>query len=326
MDFDRLKNGIIKELIQDKEFANFLCKQNLSDTEMIDLICAAPVSLYRKAKMLKKLSEYQKNDDKEFSYITYYNEVQMAISALSLKDDEIFIAVGYTREHGEKTQFETFPSRSIEKICKYIKNKYEFKKVTCDYWHKVEKWHKATDNEIAESIRDLGIDCDMADDYIFTFVYDEICYFRTKGENVKFDLFFSGMSLNLPTPFKVGDILEVSETPFAPKTEVLVLSTSDYDDCCSPSCLFFGKNGLEVGALKHSHIYKEYIHENVSPLYSVKRFKGKLTKKETVFAVVSEYIKNDKARGEEIYNYIMNSDKNKRTPQALIDYIDLITI
>ena len=42
-DINNLKNNIIKELILDVEYAEFLCRQNLCDGDMIDLICCAPV-------------------------------------------------------------------------------------------------------------------------------------------------------------------------------------------------------------------------------------------------------------------------------------------
>ena len=136
-DVQNLKNSIIKELIKDEEYAEFLCSQNLCDGDMIDLICCAPVSLDRKAEMLKSLSEYQGEAENRFSYKTYYDEVQKALAALSLKDDEIFLCVGHTRKDGEDTQFESFTSRSAENICNYIKSEYEFDKETCDFWHEI---------------------------------------------------------------------------------------------------------------------------------------------------------------------------------------------
>lgn len=320
----QLKNSIIKELIKDTEYAEYLCEQNLRDINIIDLICCAPVPLTRKAEMLKSLSAYQGETEKQFSYKTYYDEVQKALAALTLKDDEIFLCVGHTREHGEDTQFEAFPSRSVDNICKFIKSEYEFDKETCDFWHKIEKWHDRKENEI-DNIYDFNTD--MTDDYTFTFVYDEICYFDdywareySKGKHVKkeeydiynkFTLFNSGSNLNLPTHFDVGDILEVDGMPFAPKVRVVVLDNACKTDCCTPQCLYLTERGVDAGALKHSHIYKIRPFDNISPLYSVKRFTGELSVEENILKTVSDYVKGDRERGNKIWEIVTRREKTK---------------
>ena len=84
-DFEKLKSDIIKELFKNEGYAEFLCGQPLADIQMIDMICAAPISLERKAEMLKSLSAYQNgNEDDYYSYKTYCREIRKALSALTL--------------------------------------------------------------------------------------------------------------------------------------------------------------------------------------------------------------------------------------------------
>ena len=323
--YKEMKNQIIDMILGDSEYAKFLCGQDLTDENIADIICSAPVSLYRKLEALRDLIGYCTMTNNGDFFKAYYEELNKALSALKLKEDEIFLLVGKTREYGGETQFEAFPSRSFEKIRNYV-NSGECDKETCDYWYELEKWRNVTDDDKY----DPDFDNDMIDDYVYTFVYGELCYFtymrdigsRNSDEariREKFSIYFSGMSLNLPTPFKVGDILEVAATPFAPKKKVLVISNSPNKDCCHPCCLFFGKESLQVGALKHSHIYKEFVDKNISPLFVATIFKGELKDSEMVFKVVSDYVKVAPAKGEEIFELML--ENNRVSPEALIDYI-----
>jgi len=79
------------------------------------------------------------------------------------------------------------------------------------------------------------------------------------------------VNMDLPTPFKPGDILHVDCRPFAPKTSVVVIDNRVEFDCCYPQCEYVDKNGdKKHGALKHSHIYKEDVVESISPLFNLK--------------------------------------------------------
>lgn len=323
--FEELKNSAIKELIKDKEYAEYLCGLNLCDEYIIDIICAAPVSLYKKAEMLKGLASYQGKADKQSSYMTYYNEIQKALDALKLKDNEVFLVSGFTREIGETTQFEAFPSRDIKKVFSYIEGD-GYDKENCDFWYVVSKWKKATEEDKTDYFNN-----DMVDDYVYFFVYDEMCYFcnhtkffkKSREEQRIIEKFgvVAGEDLNLPTLYKEGDILEVPATPFQPKTRVLVLNTTDQVDCCFPCCMYLGENGFNIGALKHSHIYKHYTDENISPLYHAKKFNGKLKGEEEAFEIVGNYIKGSREKGNEVFNYIIDPANKKITKKDLIKFI-----
>lgn len=319
-----LKNKIIKELFKDEEYAEFLCGQDLADISMIDMICAAPISLIRKAEMLKELSKYQTaNEEDYFSYKTYYDEIRKALDALTLKENEIFLLIGYEKGIREPKQFCVAPSKDVKMVTEYIKREYflgnEYDMETCNYWFKLEKWHDAADGE---KVEDYFIG-DMNNDYTYTLLNGELCYFDNRSGRdkcglqkqrikEKLSLFYSGSSLNLPTPWKEGDILEISATPFTLTAIVVVLANStQYCDCCLPACLYLTKRDLGVGALKHSHIYNMPVYENISPLYFVKRFTGKLKGEETVLKMISNYIKDDKERGEEIFETITHTKHNK---------------
>ena len=67
------------------------------------------------------------------------------------------------------------------------------------------------------------------------YFYDKEFYKNNKRQLLSendFTLFSSGNNLNLPTPFRNGDILHVDCRPFAPKASVTVTDNQSEYDCC----------------------------------------------------------------------------------------------
>lgn len=280
-----LKDKIIKKVIKDKSYADYLIGENLSDGCMIDLICHAPVSLFQKAKWLSGLAETQvltpQEKFYEFSSYEYYLDIlNAAIEELTVENTcsrgEVFILVGYCLENGESNQFECMAFNSFSRVTEYLREAFA-ETDECsdnDCWHVLEKWVPINNGDT------------MEESYTYTCIGSEVCYFTnylwleekvTHDNRVLhkcrsiFSLGDSGLNCNLPTPFKPGDMLEIDGRPFAPKTTVTVADNINPYDCCSPFCEYIGKDGKkEQGALKHSHIYKEYIFNCVSPLYTLK--------------------------------------------------------
>ena len=71
------------------------------------------------------------------------------------------------------------------------------------------------------------------------------------------------------------------------------------------------RKGVDAGALKHSHIYKIRPYDNISPLYSVKRFTGELPEEESILKTVSDYVKGDRERGNKIWEIVTRREKTK---------------
>ena len=75
--------------------------------------------------------------------------------------------------------------------------------------------------------------------------------------------------------------------------------------------MYLTERGVDAGALKHSHIYKNAPYDNISPLYSVKRFTGKLTEKESILKAVSDYVKGDREKGDKIFEIVTSDEKTE---------------
>lgn len=272
-----IKEEIIGTLIKDGAFAEYLTKANLSEYDMAKLVCHAPISLFEKQSFYQRLLE-EKNDGSGnvgdgFSYENYLRIATKAINDLNLPKDGTFLLVGHSFDNGYDEQFECAPFRSYRAVQKYLNETFD-EGGEKNIWYTLEKW-------LPESEETLGLTevCE------FTFIGKDPCFYKNlryfydkkfRERNRRqllpendFTLFSSGNNLNLPTPFRAGDILHVDCRPFAPKTTVKVIYNKGLD-CCGTVCSYTNKNGeTALGALKHSHIYKENVIESVSPLYNL---------------------------------------------------------
>ena len=274
-----MKEKLIKSLIKDQSFAEYLITANLSECDMIKLVCHAPISLFEKQTLYKKLIEkkgcIRENCDDGFSYENYLKIATQAIEDLTISRGGIFLLVehGFGDEHDE--QFGCAPFKSFCAVQKYLKD-FLHEGGEKNVWHTLEKWEPKS-----KDLLELVEVCE------FTFIGAEPCfyknlrYFYNKERYTKnrqqlhhennFTLFSSGNNLNLPTPFRTGDVLHVDCRPFAPQTRVTVTDIRPEFDCCYPQCEYVDKNGeKKTGALKHSHIYKENVIESISPLYNLR--------------------------------------------------------
>ena len=245
---------------------------------MAKFVCHAPISLFEKQSLYKKLLEEKRaesgNVGDRFSYKNYLRIVTKAIDDLNLPKDGTFLLVGHSFDNGYDERFECAPFRSYRAAQKYL-NELFWGGGEENIWYTLEKW-------LPESEETLGLRevCE------FAFIGKEPCFYKNLRyfydkkfrkrdrrqllpEN-DFTLFSSGNELNLPTPFRAGDILHIDCRPFAPKTKVTVTDNRSRFDCCNPQCEYTGDNGEKKrGALKHSRIYKEDVIESVSPLYNL---------------------------------------------------------
>ena len=111
-------------------------------------------------------------------------------------------------------------------------------------------------------------------------------------------------NLNLPVPFKAGDIIEVDGYPYSPKVHVLILDIGDNCDCCSLVGISRNRHGLwDIGAVKHGCIgYDHFYIQQISPLYTARTYDGKLRKNEEMLLWLKEYICDDAEKAERVHS------------------------
>lgn len=105
--------------------------------------------------------------------------------------------------------------------------------------------------------------------------------------------------MNLPVPYRPGDILEVSCDPYVSEPHYCIL-TEVGNDCCGVQCLYPGENGrIEFGALKHGHYFFNcyYASWYLSPLYGTRVYAGELPRECEFMGRLSEKLHKDPAFG-----------------------------
>jgi hypothetical protein len=186
----------------------------------------------------------------------------------------------------------------------------EGEEYTC--WTKATKW-AANDDGTATPV------------FSYIFIGNEICCFERIAEkrHERFRGYVSSMDLNLPIPFKVGDIITLDCLPFAPvKHAVIIEKTNDWD-CCGVRILYRqkheinGKDEWAAGALKHGHGWNSY-DPLLSPLYRLSSFTGELPLKERLMAEVQQFVRQDSENGDKIEEFVHESEPDDNDLSAYL--------
>ena len=266
---------IITEFIRSPEMREHLNKTPLPLWELTELIINAPETLEKKKEALKQLLSECADNIKKTLLQKYILEIQAALDALVARPGEVFnlIECWYDDETLCEKKSSAIPFTSYEAVFDYIHLMIVEEQwnddTTC--WTIIEKW-VPTENG------------NMMLTYVYTLINDMIVGFKNYYERKMEKPYrwvtqsYLDADLNLPIPFKPGDIVALDCRPFAPVKPALLLEVSD--DCCGVQMLFehdgmLNMDVYDTAALKHGHGYKdawdhEYLHP-LSYLYNLRR-------------------------------------------------------
>ena len=245
---------ILDTFIPSAEMREYLATQELEDRKIADMILGAPVPLQTKLK-------YATGED--------YEEITQALDELSLKPNELFYLIDnwYDEDIYDENSYGNAPFSSIEKVFEHIREEIaECGDDLGDCWYTLEKWV-------------LDGNGDYICIYRYILIEDEICFFNKK-EYLKNGLtrvsdyrFFVSTDLNLPVPFKVGDVVKVDCRPFVPVKEITITAIGDNKDCCSLQAEYIDNKASKrkIGAVKHCHIFSYGYSPLFSPLYRISK-------------------------------------------------------
>ena len=280
-----IKQHIIDSCGFSYEMRKYLKTQKLNSNQLTGIIAGALLTLEEKMRL------YQLMDDSDDYYLSakqFYDETEKAIAELNLKSGEIFTMRECWYDEDildEKWEFSE-PFTTFDVAMKYLKEliKDEEWDETTLCWTMLEKWVPNNDGT-------------MKNTYTYYLVNDEIMYF----EREDFRGYVSSMSLNLPIPFKVGDIVTLNSIPFAPTKQAILLEVEN-TDCCGVQMLYRLENGLwETGALKHGHGW-EHGFPMLSTLYRLSKFEGELKDEDKLMLEVQEYVRKDEKNGKALWD------------------------
>jgi hypothetical protein len=96
--------------------------------------------------------------------------------------------------------------------------------------------------------------------------------------------------LNIPLPYKLGDILTIDLSPFSGVFHGVVIKAGKYEMCCDCTCVYINADGdketMQLGG-------KTNFPGGVSPMYRLARFDRELPEREQTLYEISERLKTN---------------------------------
>lgn len=322
---------IINEIFESQEMKDYLC-ENIEKIDIKEVIAASPmITVQRKLEILEWLAEnedlekeLEENGDvfsREFiiedSYAEIVKNTREALNELyDTEKSSVFLVrflASWGMDDDEYTEAELLPFTSYEKALQYMrKQEEEYKEYRV--WFDVEKWEQDENGNLEKK-------------WTYVVLKGQVTYF---GHDIfRLSECSQNKDVNLPVPFKAGDILEIQDMPFARKRHVLILDIGDNKDCCSVWHLYIDDDGcIEANAFKHGHIYSSWY--ATSPLYSAKTFHGALEDEEEVLYIIKDFMNKLPECEEkwkqlfEIFTYI--SEKKMHSRDITEEYLENVRV
>lgn len=286
----------------------------LPETLITEIISRAPVSIDIKLEMLEKLQMKNNLNHEAFSKVapliekgsdielvkqeirdnfSFGSYISKGISDINrakqcLKDSTFYLFIEwYDTDVFIEKSYPIGLFRSMKNVMKRIEHEENYlcddseeDETPVDWWYRLEVW-----------TADYG--CWGSEDtheYNFYIFNGEICWFERLREEqeedgaVSFmcednDFFGGRLDLNMDTPFKLGDIVNIDCTPFGPPFHALIFEARDQFDCCFPQVIFRMPftDRWSTSSLKHKHFYKDAelsrYEPVLSPLYRLRKVK-----------------------------------------------------
>lgn len=274
----------------DKYIVSSDMKEYLKKTELImrnisDIIYFSVMPINEKLTDLRKvleIAEGQKDDSLKEDCREYIKNIEVAFE-MTKKDGIFTVDFGFYNEERNKVD------SSLEKIfdsfdgaIKYIREDIQ----KCEYtdedriWYEVTRYQNNGSGEFEETS-------------FYIVIRGEIYFTEVKnieGYDISISL-YNGTNLNLPVPFKAGDVVEIDGFPFGPKYQIMIMDVGDNRDCCCLQGLYLDdEDGWFVGAVKHGMLGHDDYFAQISPLYTA----AKVDKtKEKVFEFMRENVHGD---------------------------------
>ena len=269
--------------------------EQLQTADYADIISGAPIALTEKGRLLERLSEHMTHSEDAGLIRDYSAYLKTALQALESKDAAFSAELW---KDGEQLDG-PYIAFSMEEVQRAIPKYWECVDKAIAYW-RIEQYRQGGASEPE------GFACP---EYTFAAAPNgEVQYFMhdpKKRRRVWAEGAFGGNSvhLNLPVPYRPGDILEVSCNPYVSEPHYCIL-TEVGDDCCGVQCLYPGENGrIEFGALKHGHYFFNcyYASWYLSPLYGTRVYAGELPRECEFMGRLSEKLHKDPAFGKVLW-------------------------
>lgn len=265
----------ILNLLESPEILEYLLSnpERLCEFDYANIIAGAPIGLAEKRALLEKLknsAELRREPDKVADYIA---ALDSATAAIENSGNETVLSVVLRRCGVDSFVDGAYYAASAESARRAIRE-YVSECSDCDWGHMYWEMKLYRRSDASES---GGF---MRTEYIYIAEPNgEIQYFlhnygrrgKTKYYTRTEEAFGErSADLNLPVPYRPGDILKIDCSPYTDGVHYCIL-TEVGDDCCGVRCMYPVFDGrIGHGALKHGNYISESacgIKQYLSPLY-----------------------------------------------------------
>lgn len=292
----------LDQFMPSAEMREYLKEKEIRVWNFINMIYYSPVSIEKKKEAFYTLYENaQKDNNTELAEESKacIDSIEAFLELLAYEGVFSVSLCCYNEEiHDTEYDFHCVCA-SIEDVLEYEKWDKQNHDIEQDelYWYSVEKWIKDEKGKYV-----MGGEFVLSCSEIILWDVEKV--FK---KDLDFKWMYSCTNINLPVPYKAGDILEINGNPFGPKMKMVILQVGDNRDCCCLQALSRDEEGLwHVGAVKHGMIGCYHAFPHFSPLYSIKKCTDVSQDKDgEIFLAIQKYLDGDETKGEDLCERFM---------------------
>ena len=291
----------LDQFVPSKEMADYLKTYDHTISGIGKIIFYSARPIMEKYEALKEVGPSILASGYEYDIEDYNNFIKSIEMALEFKDAEGVFTVEVHFFDDETTKddcnFESVCA-SYDDVVDFIQEDLEICETQPQdiHWFEVTKWVKNKQGKYVSAClyvfahnELIGVEID--DD----FMHEHVSYYGTD-------------ELNLPVPFKSGDIVEVDGYPYTPKKRLLIMEVGDNWDCCCLQGLFQEYDGKwKTAAVKHNWIGFETFPQ-MSPLYTMHTYTGPLEGNDAFLKEVSDWIAGDEEKASKLWDGFFSTD------------------
>ena len=296
--------GYIDRCMPSEMMRDYLKGCRLWAGQTMDLIMYAPVPISIKLEELKKLledAESDKGDERKSEIAEACRDeiqyIEAVLGCLNMEGVFTLELCEYLESEKDNESWLDGVFARIDDVKEYIREDIRKCKVEPDElkWYFIEKWIKTAEGKYFGACSYVI----FRDEIIFADAEKEVLPKDLSDRRISHNYCY-GENLNVPVPFKAGDLLEFDGFPFGPKCHVLIVDIGDNWDCCCVQGLALNSEGLwDVGAVKHGMVSVSYS-PKISYLYSAKPYHGELEPEEQILLKIKDYIGGDSEKGKAV--------------------------
>ena len=267
-----------------------------------EAVLLAPVPLEKKFEILQDLSKTYGGSEFE----KYLEPLNMSIEQMRIKNGEVLLLYATVNDEDRDLIVPcvdmTDALKQADEFTREAQLSFQIDRSCVSY--SAEKWRsdgKSFKEQITYEIMD-GMVCG--------FWSDDPEYEKT---HLWFPMFNGYEDLNLPTPFKLGDIVLLDCLPYKyPKNVVILDCGDDPYECCLPCALYYDYKDKtwKTGAVKHKNVFGGGSRPPLSPLYRIDYADPLLChssdEEKEIMRAVSKYINGSEEKARELFEYIFN--------------------